>query len=284
MSFNPGQIEQLQAKLNSAKVKSRKQAGRNLSYIEGWHAIDEANRIFGYDAWDRELVSVKESSRELVELQGDRGPYKQWRVSYIATVRITVYAGTDRIVRRDGTGYGSGMGKPEALGDAIESAIKEAETDAMKRALMTFGNPFGLALYDKDQANVETTTPVRDEPIRQPVHRDTRPAPVHERKAGSISDRASPVKVTSGLQSLKNDDNPFQPTDEEIGGYVARFQTEAENCRSLGDLDHLWKGETEKRFNLGIGKDHWAFPQLTRIGADRKQAIEAEVADKLLAG
>ena len=31
---------------------------------------------------------------------------------------------------------------------------KEAETDARKRALMTFGNPFGLALYDKTQANV----------------------------------------------------------------------------------------------------------------------------------
>jgi DNA repair and recombination protein RAD52 len=40
------------------------------------------------------------------------------------------------------------------LGQAHESAIKEAETDAMKRALMTFGNPFGLALYDKEQANV----------------------------------------------------------------------------------------------------------------------------------
>jgi len=35
-----------------------------------------------------------------------------------------------------------------------ESAIKEAETDAMKRAFMTFGNPFGLALYDKQQTNV----------------------------------------------------------------------------------------------------------------------------------
>jgi DNA repair and recombination protein RAD52 len=27
----------------------------------------------------------------------------------------------------------------------------------MKRALMTFGNPFGLALYDKEQANVIDT-------------------------------------------------------------------------------------------------------------------------------
>ena len=38
---------------------------------------------------------------------------------------------------------------------AHESAVKEAESDAMKRALMTFGNHFGLALYDKEQSNVE---------------------------------------------------------------------------------------------------------------------------------
>ncbi len=37
---------------------------------------------------------------------------------------------------------------------AHEIALKAAETDATKRALATFGNPFGLALYDKDQAHV----------------------------------------------------------------------------------------------------------------------------------
>jgi hypothetical protein len=32
--------------------------------------------------------------------------------------------------------------------------LKGAETDATKRALATFGNPFGLALYDREQAGV----------------------------------------------------------------------------------------------------------------------------------
>jgi hypothetical protein len=45
------------------------------------------------------------------------------------------------------------------LGQAHESALKEAETDAMKRALMTFGNPFGLALYDKKQREVTGEPP-----------------------------------------------------------------------------------------------------------------------------
>ena len=40
----------------------------------------------------------------------------------------------------------------------------------MKRALMTFSNPFGLALYDKDQANVADT------PGRPDSHRNLRRA------------------------------------------------------------------------------------------------------------
>jgi DNA recombination protein Rad52 len=149
--FTDAQKAALSAKLDPRFVAQRTQAGRSLSYIEGWHAIAEANRIFGFDGWERETVELRETSRELVQTQkGD-----QWRVSYLAKVRVTV----GRTIVRDGTGYGSGMANPISLGDAIESAAKEAETDAMKRALMTFGNPFGLALYDKTQANV---APKRD--------------------------------------------------------------------------------------------------------------------------
>ena len=74
-------------------------------------------------------------------------------VSYIAKVRITVRAG-DEVVIREGTGAGHGI--DASVGQAHESACKEAESDAMKRALMMFGNPFGLALYDKTKANVAT--------------------------------------------------------------------------------------------------------------------------------
>lgn len=149
MSFDDKTKAELAKPLNSANVKPPA-PGKYGDYIEGWKVIEEANRIFGFDGWTRETVSNVESNRELLTLKGrDGGPYQQWRVGYVAKVRIM--AGD---VMREGTGFGSGMGKPEALGEAIESAVKEAETDAMKRAFMTFGYPFGLALYDKTQANV----------------------------------------------------------------------------------------------------------------------------------
>ena len=51
-------------------------------------------------------------------------------------------------------GSGTGEGKAPTPGQAHELALKGAETDATKRALATFGNPFGLALYDREQLGV----------------------------------------------------------------------------------------------------------------------------------
>ena len=59
MPFDQEQTKALSAKLNSKYVKSRTKNGFELSYIEGWHAISEANRVFGYDAWDRQTVMTK---------------------------------------------------------------------------------------------------------------------------------------------------------------------------------------------------------------------------------
>jgi hypothetical protein len=39
--------------------------------------------------------------------------------------------------------------------------LKGAETDATKRALATFGNPFGLALYDREQAGVRKARTIK---------------------------------------------------------------------------------------------------------------------------
>lgn len=140
--FTEKQKQDLAAPLSKAHVKKNP---RGYDYVEGWMAIAEANRIFGFDGWHRQTLEM----RQIAEPAQDEK--KNWRVAYHCRVRVTVIAG-DREIVRDGSGYGSGIVKD--IRDAHESAIKEAETDAMKRALMTFGNPFGLALYDKAQTNV----------------------------------------------------------------------------------------------------------------------------------
>ena len=154
MTFSKKQLEALSAPLDPRHVKMRKQGGRPVYYIEAWWAISEANRIFGFDGWDRETIEVRQ-----VTPDGLKNKNGNFVVGYTAKVRVIVRAG-DTIIKREGDGYGEGISTN--IGQAHESAVKEAESDAMKRALMTFGNPFGLALYDKEQKDVRHV-PTADE-------------------------------------------------------------------------------------------------------------------------
>jgi DNA recombination protein Rad52 len=166
----------LEAPLSRRNVKKRKGGGgRQLDYVEGWWAIAEANRIFGFDRWNRETVLMdKVEERQYTNSNGNQ----LWEVCFICKVRITVTIdGTATM--REGTGYGSGIDPNR--GAAFESATKEAETDAMKRAFMTFGNPFGLALYDKTQANVEDDGPSTPPPARNPNATNQPPQTANER-------------------------------------------------------------------------------------------------------
>ena len=156
MAFSEAQTRLLSGKLNRRHVRTRESRGQVLSYVEGWHVIAEANRVFGFEGWDRETVWC-----ECVWEDGRRDPKA---CAYAARVRIRVRAG-DGTICREGSGVGNGTGA--TLGEAHENALKEAETDAMKRALTTFGNLFGLALYDKEQAGVRgnaRTTTARETP------------------------------------------------------------------------------------------------------------------------
>ena len=143
MALSDTQVRQLRAKLEAKHVKTRNANGTDLHYVEGWHVIAEANRIFGYDAWDRRTLASH------CVWSGQSGAYHG--AAYTAKVRVSVRAGDITIVRE---GSGTGEGRAPTPGQAHELALKGAETDATKRALATFGNPFGLALYDREQLGV----------------------------------------------------------------------------------------------------------------------------------
>src|SRR6476659_10609400 len=143
MALSDTQVTQLRAKLDAKHVKTRKANGADLHYVEGWHVIAEANRIFGFDAWDRRTLATR------CVWSGAAGVYHE--AAYTAKVRVSVRAGDITIMRE---GSGSGEAKAPSPGQAHELALKGAETDATKRAIATFGNPFGLALYDREQLGV----------------------------------------------------------------------------------------------------------------------------------
>ena len=141
MSFNEEQKKLLNQKINKDNVSFRNGGGgQQLAYVESWHVIQEANRIFGFDGWSCETLEANLVSE-------GKDSYGNSIFSYIAKVRVTV----GNVIRE---GYGSvhGRGGKMTDGEKHESAIKEAESDALKRAMKSFGDQFGLSLYDKDKA------------------------------------------------------------------------------------------------------------------------------------
>lgn len=163
--FTPEQVNLLQAKLSREHVKTRQQAGRTLSYIEGYQAINEANRIFGFGNWSTfvtELTCIVNTGQGATNYQGREKP--GYLVAYVARVKVMVEFEAGMQSHED-VGYGEGI-EYSNVGQAHESAIKEAVTDAEKRALRHWGNVFGLALYDKDQKEVERL--VSPAPARAP--------------------------------------------------------------------------------------------------------------------
>jgi Rad52/22 family double-strand break repair protein len=191
MGFTAKQTQALQRGLSSRRIRTREANGRELSYIEGWYAISEANRIFGFDAWSRETLDSR-----CVLTRENRGSFL---AIYIAKVRITVHADGATIVRE---GHGSGEGRGTSPGEVHDIALKAAETDATKRALATFGRPFGLELYRKDKNAVSASSPIltsttMESPPTQPrvgLHPDDTtpiPRPSHyygRRHHGSMTD------------------------------------------------------------------------------------------------
>ena len=140
----PAVTQKLSEPLDPSLVSRRKGRGnRSFAYVEGRTAIDQANRIFGFGGWGHEVVG-EVVLREIENVDPKTGEVTRIR-AYSATVRVTV-AGTQS---RTDVGFHT---VAEENGEGHETAYKGAVTDALKRALRTFGDQFGNALYGEQPA------------------------------------------------------------------------------------------------------------------------------------
>ncbi len=130
-SFEPG------------KPQPREKGPRILTYLEGWYVIERMNAIFGADGWRRGFVhnGLYESGRQEIQVKGRT----RFDVFFLCEYEIAI---TGSSCAAEDVGFGSGMSY-NSWGDAIESAAKEAVTDALKRCCRSLGNALGNCLYDK---------------------------------------------------------------------------------------------------------------------------------------
>jgi recombination DNA repair RAD52 pathway protein len=165
MGFSEKQVQALRRRLDADKIRTRHEHGRELSYIDG---IRLQRPTFGFDGWSRETVESRcVSAREI------KGYY------------VAVYLGSgpslgdgrwpDRLREGHGTGEGRGL----SPGDCHDVALKAAETDATKRALATFGSPFGLKLYHGNGAVGRTSARPIPPATRQHGRPPQKPTPTN---------------------------------------------------------------------------------------------------------
>jgi hypothetical protein len=177
MGFSAKQVHALRRRPDHRCIRTREANGRELTYLEGWYAISQANRIFGFDGWSRETTESR-----CVLARETRGTFV---AVYIARVRVTVQADGVTVIRE---GHGSGEGRGASPGEVHDIALKAAETDATKRALATFGKPFGLELYRKEGSK-SLPLPVVPAGTRIGFHPDdTTPIPRPSRYYGQRQD------------------------------------------------------------------------------------------------
>ena len=134
-SLPPAVTQRLADPLDEGLVSQRRGRGnRSFAYLEGSTVIEQANRVFGHGGWGYELVGDV-TVREGESVDQQTGEATPWR-AYAATVKVTVPGSQPRT----DTGF---QAVADDTVEGHETAWKGAVTDALKRALRSYGDQFG---------------------------------------------------------------------------------------------------------------------------------------------
>jgi recombination DNA repair RAD52 pathway protein len=135
--LSTAQLRALHNNINKDRVARRD----GMSYLEAWDVKTSLIRVFGYAGFSAECLEAKIIREEQVPQA--RNPEKMnWSVSAQATVRLTIHQ-TGAVY----TESAIANNKQPDWGEAADTALKSAESDALKRAAIYLGTQFGLSLY-----------------------------------------------------------------------------------------------------------------------------------------
>ncbi len=161
---------------------------------------------------------------------------------YLARVRVTVHADRATIIRE---GHGSGEGRGASPGEVHDIALKAAETDATKRALATFGKPFGLELYRGGKATKPLPAPAIPVPPEACVGfhpDDTTPIPRPSRYYGRRQNQLSEHFSSERRQAQRNASTapPLAPSASDLlPGPIDKSELAIAEPKRLRDKAHL---------------------------------------------
>ena len=114
-------------------------AGQKVHYLAAEKVINLANEVFGFNGWSSAIQNIQ------IDFVDENAQTGKITLGLSVIVRVTLKDGTFH----EDVGYGH-IENCKGKAAAFEKAKKEGTTDALKRALRTFGNVLGNCIYDKD--------------------------------------------------------------------------------------------------------------------------------------
>lgn len=198
-----------------------------IEYVAAFYVIDRANRVFGFDGWSYSVVEIDPLRDGPVTRKGSDGDYVRWQ----SVIRAVVEVDVGGLKRRD-VGIGIADYPEKNAMQATELAYKAAATDALKRALRTFGMSFGLALYDKDRDFVGAST------AAQSLLNDAKSLPAPQLAAWALQNADAIAKLHVDDRALVNAciaARQAEATVIELHDRIARATNEAELRSVLAD-------------------------------------------------
>ncbi|KAL1872246.1 DNA repair protein rad52 [Paecilomyces lecythidis] len=158
-------------------------AGQKVHYLAAEKCINLANEVFGFNGWSSAIQNIQ------IDFVDENPQTGKISLGLSVIVRVTLKDGTFH----EDIGYGH-IENCKGKAAAFEKAKKEGTTDALKRALRTFGNVLGNCIYDKEY--LAKVTKVRAAPAkwdvanlhRHPDYAPVKKEPVEEKRADDVVD------------------------------------------------------------------------------------------------
>lgn len=185
--------------------------GKKAAYVEGEYIRLVLNRLIGQGMWELKThLNRHDISNIKKDVYEDRQKIREddWLgVSAVVHTSLIIYArdGSDRTLVYEATTVGDGMTDPKkGISDALDKAIKSAETDGLKRCAINLGRVFGLDINNK----------VKPEALPQNLNYYKQKLEAHRLRLAESTEKSSSEKVaTSTLMTPSNDgsDNQSPP-------------------------------------------------------------------------
>lgn len=231
--FDKKQLDILNQELDSSRIKTREKGNISLSYIEGHDVIETANKVFGFGNWSYSISKLEHVSQEQNQNQNQV-------ICYKAIVQVLVHSENHtQEVKREDVGFGTGVSK--TLADSHENAGKEAVTDALKRALRSFGNQFGLSLYDKSRNHTNNSNynqPQQNSYTPNNANQQQYNPPQNQQAQQPYQHQQDFSQLTSlGLQVMQQGDN-----------LIVVGKNQFENKTAIRNAGFFWNSENKTWF------------------------------------